>query len=51
MALKAALLSLTLLLSSCYQMPTDDDFCLIPATNNPTVTNAKGGNMLPSTSY
>jgi hypothetical protein len=31
-------LILTLLLAGCYRMPTDDDFCVIPTTNNPSVT-------------
>ncbi|MFN4173524.1 MAG: hypothetical protein ACK4HV_00260 [Parachlamydiaceae bacterium] len=32
------LLLLPLLATSCYRMPTEDDDCLIPATNNPRVT-------------
>lgn len=49
---KLLLLMMTaLLLTSCYRMPGDDDYCLIPATNNPTVTNQKGGSFIPSTSY
>ncbi len=35
--LYASLFCLTLLLSGCYRMPTDDDCCLIPTTNNPDV--------------
>lgn len=25
-------------LAGCYRMPTDDDFSLVPTTNNPAVT-------------
>ena len=25
-------------LTGCYRMPTDDDFSLVPTTNNPAVT-------------
>lgn len=24
--------------SSCYRMPTEDDYCMIPSTNNPDIT-------------
>ncbi|MGK5594227.1 MAG: hypothetical protein ACSNEK_02585 [Parachlamydiaceae bacterium] len=35
-----------LLLSSCYRMPTEDDYSLIPATNHPDITHDQGGNSL-----
>lgn len=38
-------------LTSCYRMPGDEDYCLIPTTNNPTVTGAQPTNMMPSTKY
>jgi hypothetical protein len=28
-------------LASCYRMPGEDDFSVIPATNNPSVTREK----------
>ena len=31
------------LMTACYRMPTDDDYTTIPTTNNPHVTNDKGG--------
>ncbi len=31
-------LSLSLLLTSCYRMPTENDFSTVPTTNNPAVT-------------
>lgn len=37
--------------SSCYRMPTDDDFCLVPATNNPAVTHEKSQGPIPQLSY
>lgn len=41
---------LTLATTACYRMPTDEDYCVIPTTNNPDVTREKGGNM-PSMNY
>lgn len=38
-------------LSSCYRMPTDEDYCVIPTTNNPDITRETGGQLLPSMSY
>ena len=43
--------SLLLCLTSCYRMPTDDDFSVIPTTNNPDVTGEKPGNWTPNVSY
>ena len=47
--LRLILLSLTsaLILTSCYRMPNEDDFSLVPTTNNPAVTNEKPGSFLP----
>ena len=33
-----ALFFTSLLITGCYRMPTDDDFSLIPVTNNPSIT-------------
>jgi len=40
-------LNLLLIFSSCYRMPTDDDFSVVPTVNNPAVTNEKPGTFLP----
>lgn len=48
------LAGLLLLLSGCYRMPTDDDCCLIPTTNNPNVYKDAGGasgNMMPGAGF
>lgn len=46
-------LCLTLLMaaSSCYRMPTEDDYSVVPATNHPDVTRAKAAPFAPSVSY
>jgi hypothetical protein len=31
------------ILTGCYPMPTEDDYSLIPTTNNPSVTREKAG--------
>lgn len=36
-----------LLLSSCYRMPTDDDYSVVPTTNNPSVTHEKPVSLVP----
>jgi len=28
--------------AGCYRMPEDDDFCVIPNTNNPNITRSSG---------
>lgn len=38
-------------LCSCYRMPTDDDYSLVPSTNNPTVTRQRAESPLPQASY
>jgi|GEM_PF-1086985 len=32
-------------LSSCYRMPTDNDYSLVPNVNNPDVTRGKPGSL------
>lgn len=51
MMIRILLIALPFICSSCYRMPTDDDYCLIPVTNNPSVTSAKGNSAIPSASY
>jgi hypothetical protein len=39
------------LLCSCYRMPGDNDYSVVPTTNNPSVTYEKNDNMMPSMKY
>lgn len=49
---KAILLILVLSCAGCYRMPTDDDYCVIPTTNNPMITGDKpNANPMPNMSY
>lgn len=49
---KFLLLVCLIALSSCYQMPGEDDYCLIPCTNNPSITKEKANtSMAPGGSY
>lgn len=43
--------SLLNLCQSCYRMPTEDDFSVVPTTNNPDVTCEKPRNLLPGLGY
>ncbi len=46
------ILSLSLLLTGCYRMPTDDDYSVVPNTNNPYITGDKAGQMgMPTMGY
>lgn len=46
------LLLIPFMLTGCYQMPTDDDYCVIPTTNNPGVTGQKQqATPMPSATY
>jgi len=36
-----------ILLSGCYRMPTDDDYSLVPTTNNPAITRESGNQLVP----
>lgn len=38
-------LSLLFCATSCYRMPTEEDYSLIPLTNNPDYTREKGKQM------
>jgi hypothetical protein len=38
-------------LISCYRMPTEDDYCLIPSTNNPDLTREGNAGILPGVNY
>lgn len=42
---------LSICLTSCYRMPTENDFSVVPTTNNPAVTCEKTTNMLPGLGY
>lgn len=40
------------LITGCYRMPTEDDYSLIPTTNNPDITReACGSNPMPNGSF
>ncbi len=45
----ALLLAFTI--TGCYRMPTDEDYCLVPNTNNPDITREKPSSSLPNMSY
>lgn len=45
------LFAAVILLSSCYRMPTDDDFSVVPTTNNPSVTQEKPSGFMPAMGY
>jgi hypothetical protein len=47
------LVTLLLLVSftSCYRMPTDEDYCVIPTTNNKSITREKAGPPIPGVQY
>jgi hypothetical protein len=38
-------------LTGCYRMPTENDFSLVPTTNNPAVTCERNDNFLPGVGY
>ncbi len=38
-------------LASCYRMPTENDFSVVPTTNNPAVTYEKNDSLIPSVGY
>ena len=48
-----SLLFLSTVLCGCYRMPTDDDCCLVPTTNNPEVYRDRnaGSTMMPSAGF
>lgn len=43
--------SLGLLFTSCYRMPTENDFSLVPTTNNPAITCEKSEGLVPGLKY
>jgi len=43
----ASLFILAVLLNSCYPMPTDDDYSLLPSTNNPEMTRQRAESVMP----
>lgn len=44
------LLALFLLMTSCYRMPEDDEFSVVPTTNNRSLTSEKSS-LVPGVSY
>lgn len=43
--------SILFLLTGCYRMPGENDYSVVPTTNNPSVTCEKNDNMMPSMKY
>jgi hypothetical protein len=41
---------LAAVLNSCYPMPTDDDYSLLPSTNNPEMTRQRAESAMPQMS-
>lgn len=37
--------------TGCYRMPTDQDYSLIPMTNNPSLTREKNASPVPGMGY
>lgn len=37
--------------TSCYKMPKEDDYSLVPMTNNPDITRDRGNGLMPGVSY
>lgn len=45
------LTSFLFLLSGCYRMPGENEYSVVPTTNNPSVTCEKNDNLMPSMKY
>lgn len=43
--------TLLIALTGCYRMPTDQDYSVIPTTNNPDITGDKRVSPLPGVKY
>lgn len=37
--------------TGCYRMPGEDDYSVVPTTNNPSVTCEKNDNIMPAVKY
>lgn len=42
---------LLLSLTGCYRMPDEDEYSLVPTTNNPEITLERNDSVIPSMSY
>ncbi|MBA3239081.1 MAG: hypothetical protein H0T62_12135 [Parachlamydiaceae bacterium] len=49
--LSLLLITVSTALNSCYRMPTDDDYSLVPSTNNPDRTRQRQESLMPKVSY
>ncbi len=49
--LATLLFTLTMLTIGCYRMPREDEYSLVPITNNPSVTREKAQGPIPQLSY
>lgn len=46
-----AVLLMAFLLTGCYRMPTEDEYSVIPRTNNPDIIREKVNPLAPSVNY
>lgn len=46
-----ALFLIAFSLTGCYTMPGEDDYSLVPTTNNPDITREKSDSFMPQMSY
>ncbi len=46
-----AALLMAFLLTGCYRMPTEDEYSVIPRTNNPDIIREKVNPLAPSVNY
>ena len=46
-----AFVGISYLLLGCYRMPAEDEYSLVPTTNNPAVTYQKNDSLLPGVEY
>lgn len=43
--------TLLVLCVGCYRMPSDDDYSLVPTTNNPDITGDRGSGLAPGGNF
>jgi hypothetical protein len=48
---KLLILIFSISLAGCYRIPGENDFSIIPATNNPEVTGERPGSAMPGMKY
>lgn len=45
------LLTFSCVFTSCYRMPGENDYSVVPTTNNPAVTFEKNDNLMPAAKF